>query len=159
MKKSISIVLIGLLFITGVYAEKTIIDEVFDKYAKIESASVVDINGFLLKFAAKHDDELKNLNLSGIKILTIEDPEVNKDINFYQEIVPNLKLSEYKELMRVHEKDQQVIMLAKESNKKIEEFLIIVGGSDNTIVRIKGELNSKDFDQLAGMADVNIKID
>lgn len=159
MKKLVSIFIVAVLFVSAMYAEKSIIDQAFAKYAKVEGATVVDINGFLLNLAAKHDNNLKSLNLTGIKVLTIENPEINKDINFYAELVPNLVLSEYKELIRVHNSDEQVVMLLKEKGDSVEEFLIIIGGAENTLVKISGDLNKDDFEELAELADVNVSFD
>ena len=159
MKKIICVSIIGLFVTVSTFAQKTVIDQVFKKYASIESATVVDINGFLLKLAAKHDKDFKNLNISDIKVLSIEDPEANKGINFYNEILPNLDLSVYKELIRVTEKDQKVVILLKENGTNIEEFIVVVGGTENTLVRIKGEINRDQFEEYANLADVNIKVD
>ena len=159
MKKIICISIIGLFVTTSIFAQKNVIDEVFKKYSKIESATVVDINGFLLKIAAKHDEDFKNLNISDIKVLTIEDPEDNKGINFYNEILPGLDLNVYKELIRITDKDQKVVILLKEKGTNIEEFLVVVGGSENTLVRIKGNINRDQFEEYANLADVNIHVD
>lgn len=159
MKKIICISIVGLVLTASTFAEKTIVDKVFNKYSSEENATVVNMNGLLLKIAANNDEDFRELNISGIKVLAIDDPEANRRINFYDEIIPNLDQSVYKELMRVVEKDQKIVMLLKENGEKIEEFLIVIGGTDNTLVRITGDINRDKFEEYANIADVNIQVD
>lgn len=159
MKNLICSLAVTLLLIPALNAQKNIIDEIFQKYAKLDGVEIIDMSGMLLNLMCKNDKDLNQIKLDGLRVLSIENTEANKGINFYKEIVPELKLDNYKELMRVTEKDEQVIMLVKENKGKFEEFLIVVGGSENTLVSITGEIDLAHLDDLGDMVEIDIDVD
>jgi hypothetical protein len=95
-------------------------------------------------------------NLEEIKVLTQECKEGNtSQVNFHEEIWPELDKSAYKELLIVKEKGQDVKMLAREKDEIITEFLIIVSGeNENVLVQIKGHLSKDELNKLTDSFDI-----
>ena len=99
-----------------------------------------------------NDKDSKDLvkSMNHLRILTM-DGDSGSRINFYKELMTELPVQEYKELMTVKEKDQDVKFLVKESGGKITELLMIVGGSDNALISITGNIDPKDLAQVSHM--------
>ena len=86
--KRILITLILLIPLLVWAQESTPIDKLFNKYANKEGFTTVNISGKLLSFASKLDDSKSKetemlAKLSGIRILSVENMERNKGLNFY----------------------------------------------------------------------------
>ena len=59
-------------------------------------------------------------------------------------------MSQYKELMVVKEKDQDVKFLINEKDGKIIELLLIAGGKDeNALISIQGNIDLKNISKLS----------
>jgi len=135
------------------------VSRIFNEYAGAKGFTTVDISGDMLKMAAQlnpENNDLKEISkLEGIKILTQEDKTAYKDLNFYDEIYSQLDKSLYKELMVVKDKDEDVVMLVREENGIISEFLLIVSGIDeNVLISIKGEIELGKIAELTGSLDI-----
>ena len=152
MKQFQLIILILLFSSNGLFAQSSAVDKLFEKYAYKDGFTTVFISKHMFQLFVDQKDknedpeELKEAitGLESIKILTVEDSTLNKKIDFFKEIGQQIPFEEYTTLMIVKEKDQQLRMVIKEKNKRISEFLMLSGGSDNTLICIKGivDLNS-----------------
>ncbi|MBA7554714.1 hypothetical protein ES705_47345 [subsurface metagenome] len=136
MKKSIAMLLLLVASIVTM-AQKHPVDKLFEKYDDEEF------------------DDLMN-SLKSIRILaTDNDVELDKNINFYDEIMKELKVSEYEELMVIQEKDQNVKFLIREVDGKIVELLLVSGGRDgNALISIKGDIDLKNISKLSKSMNV-----
>jgi len=71
-------------------------------------------------------------------------------INFYKEIMDELSLDEYEELMVVKEKDQDIKFLVKEKEDTIVELLLVIGGEgNNALISIRGIIDLKSISKLS----------
>jgi hypothetical protein len=52
--------------------------------------------------------------------------------------------SEYEEFMRVKDSDGDIRMLVKTEGNRFREFLLVIGGDDNAIIQIKGNMSFKE---------------
>lgn len=131
------------------------VDKLFDKYSGKDGFTTVNISGKLLGMAAQfdqNDKESKDLlsSLSGIRILSVDDESLNKSLNFYDELnkdhfFDKIK-GEYELLMDIKEKDQVVKFYVKENKeKRIARLLMVVGGDDNAIISITGNLDMNEI--------------
>lgn len=140
-----------IILTTTVNAQKSI-DALFDKYAGKEGFTTVTINGNLLKLAASLDDEKKGSTLpkglTQIRILAQEN-DSDKVENFYDLIIKDLDMNQYEEFMQVKSSDQKVKMLVRTDGDMFREFLLIVGGKDNAIIQIKGNMTFKEAKEFA----------
>lgn len=142
-------------------AQKDPVDRVFEKYSGKEGFTTVYITSKMFSLfseAEVEDEEFNDLvnSLKSIRILATDDSE-NSDasINFYKEIMDELPVDEYEELMVVQEKDQQLKFLVKEKEGRIVELLLVAGGSgDNALIDIRGNIDLKKVAQLSKMINV-----
>jgi len=157
MKKILLIA--GLLGLFAATNAQSIIDKIFDKYSGTEGFTTVYISKYMFDMfrtdetnAAGEEDINKVLSkLNCIKIIaTDDDPATPVPANLYQEIMKILPSSDYKEMMVVKEKDQDVKFMAKENKGKVVELLLIVNGKDNNVlISIQGdEIDMKNISKL-----------
>lgn len=149
-----------LLFPFVMQAQNTAVDELFEKYSGKEGFTSVYITSYMFGMFSNVEtddpdfDELIK-NLKGIKILATDD-SYSGNANFYKEIIDKLPMSQYKELMVVKEKDQDVKFLINEKDGKIIELLLIVGGKDdNALISIQGNIDLKNISKLSKSLQIN----
>lgn len=146
MKKTILLVFI-LCVPALTFAQRNPIDVFFDKYSGQEGITTIFISSRMFSLMAGvelDDDELEDVlgNLKSIRILTVDDPELNESLNFLKELGSELNLNQYEELMMVKESDKDLRFLIREKGDRIEELLMIGGGpGQNVLISIKGDLD------------------
>jgi hypothetical protein len=143
---------IALLMLSlGMNAQKSI-DALFDKYAGKDGFTTVTINGNLLKLVGSLDNDNKTgsmpKNLTQIRILA-QDNDSMKVENFYDLVIKDLDLKQYEEFMLIKSSDQAVRMLVRTDGDMFKEFLLIVGGKDNALIQIKGNMTFKEAKEFA----------
>jgi hypothetical protein len=154
MKTSIIIILIA-LSTTSVFAQNNPVDKLFDKYSGKDGFTTVLISQYMFemfKGMNTDDKDFDNLikGLKSIRIITVENPKIlPPNTNFYTEIMKDLPISEYKELMVIKEKGQDIKFLIKEVQGKVAELLFISGGKSNTFICIQGNIDLKSIAQLS----------
>lgn len=136
------------------------VDKLFEKYAGRDGFTTVNISGKILGLAAQIDEKDKNAKemmdqLSGIKILSVDDEGLNKGLNFFEELdkqnfFRKIK-DDYELVMDVKESNQVVKFYLKENKGgKVGELLMIVGGKDNAIISIRGNIDMQNLSKLGG---------
>lgn len=155
MKKAI-VYAVLFLFGIAVNAQNAAIDRLFDKYGEMDGFTTVIIKGKLFDMISclEEEDEVDEAvklmsKLTSVRILAEDECEVAEDINFYDEVMEFLDDSDYEELMVVKEKDQDVKFLVKEKDGIISELLLVVGGDDNALISIVGEIDLKEAHKIA----------
>jgi len=163
--KKLLMTLILLIPIWVMAQDNSPIDKLFNKYANREGFTTVNISGKLLSFASKFDDSKSKETamlekLSGIRILSVEDKDLNKGLNFYKELEADgfFKNNNYEVLMEVTDKDEVVRFYGRAGEKgKLSELLMVVGGNDNTLISIRGVIDPDDIGKITGSLDLGIK--
>jgi len=163
--KRIFITLVLLIPLMVMAQDGSPIDKLFNKYANKEGFTTVNISGKLLSFASKLDDSKSDEasmleKISGIRILSVENKELNKGLNFYKELEEDgfFKNNKYETLMEVTDKDQIVRFYGRSGEKgKLSELLLVVGGNENTLISIRGVINPDDISKLTGSLDLGVK--
>jgi hypothetical protein len=146
------------------FAQKSPVDKLFEKYANKEGFTTVNISGKLLGFASHIDtgDEAAGrmlAGLTGIRILSVEDKELNKGIDFYKELESDgfFKNNDYESLMDVTDNNEVVRFLARDAgNNKLSELLLVVGGKDNALISIRGVIDPNDIGKLTKSMDLGL---
>jgi hypothetical protein len=141
------------------------IDKLFNKYANKDGFTTVNISGKLLSFASQFDDSKSDETamlekLSGIRILSVEDKDLNKGLNFYKELENDgfFKNNNYEVLMEVTDKNSVVRFYGRSGEKgKLSELLLVVGGDDNTLISIRGVIDPDDIGKITGSLDLDVK--
>jgi len=162
MKKLI--IILAVLLPMAVLAQKNPVDKLFEKYANQKGFTTVNISGKLLGFASEidtGDPATKEMlsNLSGIRILTVEDNELNKEIDFYRELESDgfFKNNDFEVLMEVTEDDEVVRFLAKDAgNGKLSDLLLVVGGDDNALISISGMIDPQQIGKITKALDIEV---
>lgn len=141
------------------------VDKLFNKYANKDGFTTVNISGKLLSFASQFDDSKSKetemlAKLSGIRILSVENKDLNKGLNFYKELEADgfFKNNNYEVLMEVTNKDEVVRFFGRAGDKgKLSELLLVVGGDDNTLISIRGVIDPDDIGKITGSLNMDIK--
>jgi len=159
MKRTI---LMSVVFLLGMLAfgQQSAVDKVFDKYSGKEGYTTVYISSFmfnLLNSLEVDDPEYNDFKkaTSGIKSIKILTQDGGNSESFGKELLAMLPKSEYQEMMKVKDQDEEVLFLAKESGGKISEFLLIVsGGSDDVLIAITGDIDLESLSSIASGLDL-----
>ncbi len=136
------------------------VEEMFNKYSEKPGFTVVSISSKMFSMFANKDTEKKDADeiinrLKSIKILSVEDSLLNKNLNFYSELSKKLDLSVYEELMVIKEGPDITKFLIKQTGNIISELLVITGGpGGNSLISIKGDLNLKNISDLSKSLDM-----
>jgi hypothetical protein len=141
-------------------AQSNPVDEMFNKYSEKQGFTVVSISSKMFSLFANKDPENKDAEnvinkLKSIKILSVEDSLMNKNLNFYSELSKKLDLSVYEELMVIKEGPDITKFLIKQNGNLISELLVVKGGpGGNSLISIKGELNLKNISDMSKSLDM-----
>jgi hypothetical protein len=152
--KTIIFMLIMVALPLQINAQGSPADRLFDKYAGKDGYTSVYISKYMFSLFSnldKSDKELENVlgRLTGIRILASENIEKSK-VNFYNEIMKDLPLNEYQELMVVKEKDQDFRFMIREKDGMITELLMVAGGaSNNALISIQGNIDLNTISKLS----------
>jgi hypothetical protein len=143
-----------------IQAQSNPVDEMFNRYSEKQGFTVVSISSKMFSLFANKDEDNKDADnvinrLKSIKILSVEDSLLNKNLNFYTELSKKLDMSVYEELMVVKEGQDITKFLIKQSGNTISELLVIKGGpGGNSLISIKGELNLKTISDMSKSIDI-----
>ncbi|NOY37626.1 MAG: DUF4252 domain-containing protein [Chlorobi bacterium] len=162
MKTRMFIFLAGMLLIPAItQAQKDPVDRVFEKYAGKEGYTTVYITSKMFSLFSEanvNDPEFNDLvnSLKSIRILASDDSgTLDPSVNFYDEIMKDLPVDEYEELMVVQDKNQKLKFLVKEKDGRIAELLLVVGGGgDNALIDIRGNIDLKKVAEISKMINV-----
>lgn len=136
------------------------------KYRFKDGVTTISIPGWVIGIAANfgdiESDERELLqSIDKVRVLVVEDEEMNSDINLHREFSTKInRNNEYEELMSVVDDDESITIFGKMDEEVITEMVILVGGDDNALVYVRGEIDPKmlkeniqlsDTDKLLGM--------
>jgi hypothetical protein len=158
--KKVLLSLAIICFSLALDAQSGPIDEMFNKYSEKDGFTVVTISSKMFSMFSdqdKKDHEAGDIinRLKSIRILSVEDSLLNKNINFYAELSKKLNMSDYEELMVVKEGPDITKFLIRQKGDVISELLIVTGGpGGNSLISIKGDLNLKSISELSKDVDI-----
>lgn len=141
-------------------AQNNPVDDMFNKYSEKPGFTVVTISSKMFSLFANKDADKTDTDdiiskLKSIKILSVEDSLLNKDLNFYTELSRKLDLSTYEELMVVKQGQDITKFLIRQKGNIISELLVIKGGpGGNSLISIKGDLNLKNITEISKSLDM-----
>jgi hypothetical protein len=158
------VVLLAMLVPMLLAAQKSPVDKLFDKYANQKGFTTVNISGKLLGFAGKLDtsnpatNEMLN-NLSGIRILSVDDKTLNSQLDFFNELEKDgfFRNHNYEVLMEVTGSEEVVRFFARDAGGgKFSELMLVVGGKSNTLISIRGLIDPENISKITGALNVGI---
>lgn len=124
-----------------------IVTEAFQKYKYVDGATSVTVPGWLISFGtyvADLSNEERQLirGVDKVKVLTLDDPLLNKGVDFYDEYYQKLRSQKgYEDLLMVRDNGENVGILGRFKKDVIRELIILVGGDENTMIYLKGKLD------------------
>ncbi len=137
------------------------VSEAFTKYRFKEGVTTITIPGWAIRLATNFGD-LKDSErefLSGIdkvRVLVVENEELNSRINLHREFSERInKNNDFDELMTVRDKNEDVTIFGKMDNDVISEMVVLVGGDDNALVYLRGEINPKLLNDLVNKKETD----
>ncbi len=162
MKKLIcSLIVISLSM--GVMAQKSPVEQLFDKYSGQEGYTSVHFTSYMFEIFAKianeeEDKEFKEASskLESIKILTIDSAlNANRKESFYKEISALITAPEYKDLMIVKDGAEEIKFMIKENGETISELVMIIsGGGEGVLMSLIGDIELKEISKLSKSMDI-----
>lgn len=145
--------ILAMLVSLPLFGQSKAIDDLFNRYAMQDGFVTVTVSKGALEIlsALDQDKDLKILanSVSSIRILANEKSKSGQVIDFYKELLPSVPKNEYTELVHVRNVDQNVVMLVKQKADVIQDFLMIVGGKDNALISIQGNLDLNEIRKLS----------
>jgi hypothetical protein len=158
------IFILAVMLSLATFAQKTPVDNLFEKYANKDGFTTVNISGKLLSFAGQFDSgdpaTSQMLNgLKGIRILTVENPSITGKLDFYTELEKDgfFKNNDYEVLMEVTESDEVVRFLAKDGgNGKLSDLLLVVGGENSTLISISGLIDPENIGKITNSLNIDV---
>ena len=89
------------------------------------------------------DDEEREIleSIDKVKVLAVENDELNSRINLHEEFYEHInKKGNYDELLVVRDGNDEVTIFGKMIEDVITEMVVLVGGDDNVMIYLKGEI-------------------
>jgi hypothetical protein len=158
--KKVFLSLAAIILTLCMKAQSGPVEDMFNKYSEKPGFTVVSISSKMFSMFANKDQENKDADnvinkLKSIKILSVEDSLLNKNLNFYTELSKKLDFSVYEELMVVKEGLNMTKFLIRQNGNIISELLVVTGGpGGNSLISIKGELNLKSLSEISKDMDI-----
>ena len=164
--KTILLLLIVTLFIFSSCEYNPGVSEAFTKYRFKDGVTTITVPGWVIGLAANfgdlEDDEQELLqSIDKVRILVVEDEELNGKINLNNEFSSKINRNgDYEELLTVHDENEDVTIFGKMDEDVITEMVVLVGGDDNALIYVRGDIDPKmlkenfqlsDKDKLLGM--------
>jgi hypothetical protein len=142
-----------LLVSFGLFAQNSKLDEIFNKFQGKEGVTSVILTSDLLKFASAMESKEPGMdvlkNITQVRILSFE-KALAQDVVMFENMIKDVPLNNFKELMVVKENKNNVRMLALEDQGRWSDFLLIVtGGTENVLINIQGSISPKELHSLS----------
>lgn len=154
MKKT-GLLLIAAIFLFASCDNEPGVSKAFLKYSYKSGVTTVTVPGWLIGMASAFgdlDDEEQELlsSIDKVKVLSIEDNDLNARVNLHNEFYSKINTDKsFEELLVVREADENVTIFGKMDDDVIREMIILVGGDDNALVYLKGEIKPELINNLA----------
>ena len=144
--KRIILILFAATFIFSSCDTNSGVSEAFSKYAHQEGVTSITVPGWLIALGAKigdlSDEEQELLeSIDKVKILSLEDSDLNEEVDLHKEFQFKINQNgDYEELLTVRDREENVTIFGKMEENIITEMIVLVGGEDNAMIYVKGEI-------------------
>jgi len=149
--------LLGIFCLIGASAQNATFDKFFDRYADKDGFVTVKFTNLPAGMLGDLDKD-PDFRISSLRVLTVQDDKLNANLNFYNEIVPQINCKGYEELMSVKHNGEKTILLCKKDRKRITEMLFVSGGAKNVIIEITGSVSLEQAKKMTSELADNDKV-
>jgi len=152
--KKLFLFFIASLFILTSCEDNSGVSKAFLKYSYRDGVTSITIPGWAIGLASTFgdlDEEERELldNIDKVKVLTIEDNDLNARVNLHEEFYSKINSdNSFEELLVVREDGENITIFGKMDENVIREMIILVGGNDNTMVYLKGEIKPEQINNI-----------
>lgn len=157
--KRLIVILVASIFIFSACDTNSGVTKAFAKYSHEKGVTSITVPGWLISLGAKFGDLSKEERelldcVDKVKVLAIENDDLNSRINLHKEFHLEInKNKEYEELLTVRDKNENVTIFAKMDENVIEEIVILVGGDENVMVYLKGEIKPEQINNIVDLSN------
>ena len=137
------------------------VSEAFAKYKYREGVTSITVPGWAIGLAtmvADLEDEEKELLscIDRVKVLSVENNDLNARINLHNEFYEHInRKGDYDELLVVRENNENVTIFGKMTEDAIKEMVILVGGDENAMIYLKGEIRPEQINKFIDVSEPN----
>ena len=130
----------------NLYSQTFELDHLYNTYRGEEDVISIYIPGFACRLAASigemetQEQELLR-SIKSVRIQVIENKEINRTVNYARAFSGNKSARGYFPMLEVHDKGEDVLILARQKEDAIRELVILVGGEENVMVWVKGRMD------------------
>ncbi len=145
--KKIYFILIATLFVLSSCEYNPGVSEAFTKYRFKDGVTTITIPGWVIHLAASFGDLEENErdlleNIDKVRVLAIDNDDLNSRINLHAEFENQInRHNDFETLLTTKSDDEDVTIFAKMDDNVIHEMVVLVGGDDNALIYIKGEID------------------
>ena len=156
MKKLIATLSMAVLVTAGAFAQGTIVTKYMDKYADNKDFVKVSVSAKMFSLfteleagTPEEEEFLKAISkLKGLKVLVGD--SIADSGKLYKSAIAEVDKSGYDELLTVTDAEENVKFSIKDTNGKIEELLMVVGGNNKfVLLSLYGEIDLKNISKIA----------
>lgn len=158
--KKLVIILLAVFPMIGM-AQESQLNKLFDKYSGKEGYTSIYITSYMFelfsKIAGKDDADLENITkgLDAIKILTVSNPDSEKNIAFYNDVNKALPPSVYKDFMIINDSGQEIVFKVRDEGGKISEFVMIVKDENEPVLLfLQGDIDLAKVAKMSKTMDI-----
>ena len=162
MKKTLIILIAVLGTSTLSFAQSTVINKYFDKYATDESFTKVSVSSKMFslftELEAGSPEEAEFLKavskLKGMRMVMTD--STTGAATLYKEAVADVRKAGFEELLMVQDSDKNLLFNIKESGGIITELLMVAGGKrEFALISLYGEIDLKNISKIARSMNVS----
>jgi hypothetical protein len=145
--KTISLFLLATLILFSSCEYNPGVSEAFTKYRFKDGVTTITIPGWVIGMAANFGDIDKNErellhSIDKVRVLVIEDEDLNARVNLHKEFSTKInRNNDYEEFLSVRDDTDDITIFCKMDENVISEMVILVGGDDNAMIYVRGELD------------------
>ncbi|MDD2437816.1 MAG: DUF4252 domain-containing protein [Massilibacteroides sp.] len=125
------------------YGQKNM-NQLFDKFAKVENVSHMTMGNFSIKLAGLFTDVM---GVDGIEVLSLDECRKEVKTDFIS-AVKNLKDNGFETMVTSNEGNSRTRVLVRIDEDIIRELVVLTTGDSNALVRIKGKIKPSDIEAL-----------
>lgn len=148
MKTILPIIFLTLFLFTSCEYDPGV-SEAFMKYRFKDGVTTITVPGWVIGLAANFCDferEERELlqSIDKVRVLVVEDENEDRNINLHREFSTKInRKNDYEELMTVRDENEDVTIFGKMDEDVITEMVVLVGGDENALIYVRGEIDPK----------------